>query len=225
MRIRQVILIINFDPKLGTFPQGNEVHSEYYGPRQRKYHVYSPKGHLYEGPMTRKMEVWGRDHVRSHCTANSTSDFDHQFWPKTGHFPKEVRSVTHATAPENANVTCTVPKDTYMKVQWQEKRRFEIGTTFSRTVLQIWPEILSINFDQNWAFPQGSEVRNACYGPRERKCHVYSSKDTYMKVQWQEKWRFKAGTTFCRTILQIWPVILIISFDPKLGISPRKRVS
>jgi len=177
MRIRQVILIINFDPKLGTFPQGNEVHSEYYGPRQRKYHVYSPKGHLYEGPMTRKMEVWGRDHVRSHCTANSTSDFDHQFWPKTGHFPKEVRSVTHATAPENANVTCTVPKDTYMKVQWQEKRRFEIGTTFSRTVLQIWPVILSINFEHNWAFPQGSEVRNACYGPRQHvhrpKGHLY----------------------------------------------------
>jgi len=173
LQIWPVILSLNFDQNW-AFPQGSEVCNACYGPRQRKFPVYRPKGHLYEGPVTRKMEVWCRDHVKSHCTANLTSDFQLQFWPKTGHFPKEERSVTHVTAPDNANVTCTVPKDTYMKAQWQENWRFVSGTTFSRTVLQIWPVILSINFDQNWAFPQGSEVRNACYGPQQRKCHVYS---------------------------------------------------
>ena len=106
--------------------------------------------------------------------------FDQWFWAliltKTGRFPKEVRSVTHVTAPNNANVTCIVPKDTYMKDQWQETWRFEAGTTFSRTILKIQPVILSINFDKKLGIPQGRELRNTCYGPRQCKFHVYRPK-------------------------------------------------
>ena len=31
-----------------------------------------------------------------------------------------------------------------------------------------------IDYDQKWAIPQGCEVRNSSYGPRQCKCHVHS---------------------------------------------------
>ena len=155
-------------------------------PRTQMSRVQSQRALIWRSS-DKKMEVWGRDHVWSHCTANLTSDFDHQFWPKTGHFEKEVRSVAHVTAP----TTQMSHLQSQRTLIWRFNDKIKGGLSQGPRSVALhckfdqlfWSSILT----QNRAFRQKSEVGNACYGPRQRKCHVYSPKGQLCEAPMKRK--------------------------------------